>query len=573
MLMVLITIAAPLSAASRSSAAPAKPSILARDQMYAQTLIQAGLIEGTIDYPTSLLDRAYALFGDSRLPSDVAGAGSVGEDHGFFLEARKNWTKLPSDIREALVPFTVRPTDTRSRFFQSDDATPTGNEPTDETFTISKEEGECQDTWVWRNGPQYPYKLWMHCTGNYDEDFDSAIALIDSFWEEEVAIMGDPLEDGGSTEQGGDSRIDFYFVDDEADSAPRRGGIGIEESVAAFASAEEPVVGKASSAFVVARRPFIGNPQLSLTLSHEFFHVLQYAHNWEIGFGFKGTPYTSDFDILSFVEAWFVEASADWMKSYIWRDRLSAEDMQSYLHYRFTQYFQGVDVSLVLSTAQSSTLLSHSYASYVYFLFLEQRLGPDAIGDFWRDLEDVEADDFDRMTEILDEQLAFKENFRDFAVQNFNLDLQPGDPIIPRYQEVDPTFPLEAPSLNFARGQNGRLPLIVASDDEPKVYEKTIHNLSAHYYYFTPDKDADYVTFDFTGMGPSDFIDIDLLVKVRDGDWERRQYDPTEPITFCRNDPDDDIEYVYAIVSNHAIYDRQTVEGTFTAGAFSGDCP
>jgi hypothetical protein len=571
--MMIVTIAAPLStAAATSTHGPARPSLVSREQMNAQTLIQAGVIEGSIDYPTSLVYRAYALFADPRLPGNLDGLGSTGEDHGFFLEARKNWDKLPADVRNLLIPFTVRPNDVRSHYFQSD-ATPAAGELQTETTVVPADEGVCQDGWVTRNGPQFPYKLWMHCTGDYDGDFDAAIELIDSFWEKEVEIMGDPLPDGGSDEQGGDTRIDFYFVDDEADQAPRRGGIGIEESVAAFAASEEPVVGKASSAFVVARRPYIGNPQLSLTLSHEYFHVLQYAHNWEIGFGFKGTPYTSDFDVLSFVEAWFVEASADWMKSYIWRDRLSADEMQAYLHYRFTQNFQGVDVSLVLSTPQSSTLLSHSYASYVYFLFLEQRLGAQAIGDFWRDLEDVEADDFTRMTEVLDEQLPFKENFRDFAVQNFNLELQPGDPIEPRYQDIDPTFPYDGPALNFAKGQNGRLPLIESADDEPKVFEESIHNLSAHYYYFTPNKDSDYVTLDFTNLSPNEFVDIDLLVKVRDGKWERRQFTASDPITFCRENPDDDVETIYAIVSNHAIYDRETVEGSFSAGAFSGECP
>src|SRR5262249_16186261 len=159
------------------------------------------------------------------------------------------------------------------------------------------------------DSPKFPYKLWMHCTGNYDADFDSAIKIIDGFWRREVALMGPPIPDLGTADYGGDTRIDFYFVDDEADLAPRHDGVSIPSAAAAFARADQPVVGNGSSAFVVARRPYIGNPFLSLTLAHEFFHVLQYAVNWKIGFGFQGTPYTSDFDILTLVEVWFVEAS------------------------------------------------------------------------------------------------------------------------------------------------------------------------------------------------------------------------------------------------------------------------
>lgn len=571
LVLTIATLVAPLSTAAESTTTPSRADSISHEEMSAQTLIQAAVIAGTLDFPTSLVYRTYAYFNDPSLPDEFAGSGSSGEDHGLFLETRKNWSRLPLDVQNLLIPFTVRPNDVRSHFFQSD-ATPAAGELKTEGVVVPEKEGVCEDGWVTRNGKDHPYKLWLHCTGDYESEFDVVADLIDSFWDKEVEIMGEPILDEGTDEQGGDERIDFYFLDDAADRAPRLGGIGIPEGAAAFATATEPVIGKGSSAFVVGSRPYIGTVPFALTLSHEFFHVLQYAINWEIGFGFKGTPYTSDFDVLSFVEAWFIEATADWMKSYIFRDRFSAEEMQTYLHSRFTNDFQGVDVSLVLSTPQSSTLISHAYASYPYFLFLEQHLGPEAIGEFFRDLKDVDADEFVRMTEILNDQFPFEENFRDFAVQNFNLELTPGDPIDPRYQDIDPTFPYNGPSLNFARGQNGRLPLI-DTDEEPKVYEDRLVNLVAHYYYFTPDDDAEYVTFDFTNLKPNDFVDIDLLVKVRDGEWERRQYAADEPITFCREDEGDDIEVIYAIVSNHAMYDEEIVEGSFTAGAYSGRCP
>ena len=73
---------------------------------------------------------------------------------------------------------------------------------------------------------------------------------------------------------------------------------------------------------IVARRPNIGEPDLILTMAHEFFHTLQQAHNWEIAFGFKGTPYSADFDTLTFSEFWFVEATATWVESYLYRDQI-----------------------------------------------------------------------------------------------------------------------------------------------------------------------------------------------------------------------------------------------------------
>ncbi|MEA2523774.1 MAG: hypothetical protein QOF73_1001, partial [Thermomicrobiales bacterium] len=50
----------------------------------AQMLIAQELHDGKIDYETSLVYRAYALFDDPRLPADLAGTGSFGEDNAFF---------------------------------------------------------------------------------------------------------------------------------------------------------------------------------------------------------------------------------------------------------------------------------------------------------------------------------------------------------------------------------------------------------------------------------------------------------------------------------------------------------
>jgi hypothetical protein len=536
-----------------------------RSAMFSQTLIDAGLIGGEIDYPTSLVYRTFALHGDPRLPATFTGSGSIGEDHSLMREVPGNWNHLPKATRDLLRPFFVRPTDPRRHLYRAGSATGSGA-----TGNRAQASGECQDGWISHDGPQYPYKVWMHCTGNYEQDFETVDDIIDDFWQREVELMGEPLPDLGGADQGGDSRIDFYFVEDENDAAPRYGH-QISPDAAASAISDLPDTGVGSSAFVVARRESIGTPRLSLTMAHEFFHVLQYSHNWQIAFGFKGTPYSSDFDILTRVLAWYVEASADWMKSYIYRDKMAPEIMLQFLHVRFLGSFQGVDLPLTFSTTQDDARVFHSYGAYVYFLFLEQEVGPQAVGDFWRGLEDVELDDFDAMTALLDSFLPFKEHFRDFAVRNLNLNLQPGDPISPSYQDIDPTFPVDGPSTDFARGKNGKLPLQSAGE-APQEYEDRLFNLTAHYYYFVPDADATRVTFDFAGLVPNEAIDVDAIVKFRDGDWERRQLATDGPVTFCRENPGDNVEKLYLVISNHDLADTTTVTGTYTAGAFDGAC-
>ena len=63
-----------------------------------QNMIADALQAGRIDYGTSLLYRAYALFGDRRLPPDYTGDGSSGQDGGLFYEATVLSNTIPPNI-------------------------------------------------------------------------------------------------------------------------------------------------------------------------------------------------------------------------------------------------------------------------------------------------------------------------------------------------------------------------------------------------------------------------------------------------------------------------------------------
>ena len=91
--------------------------------MTSQGLIADALAAGTIDFPTSLLYRAYALFGDSRLPPAYDGELWQGEDEALFLEASRAWGGLAPEVRDALEPFMVRPTDPKSIYYSPAPAT------------------------------------------------------------------------------------------------------------------------------------------------------------------------------------------------------------------------------------------------------------------------------------------------------------------------------------------------------------------------------------------------------------------------------------------------------------------
>jgi hypothetical protein len=530
----------------------------------AQSLIAEQLSTGVIDYETSLVYRAFALFGDPRLPAELAGTGSFGEDNALFGEVRYQWAQLSPETQNLLIPFVSRPTDSRSVYNQPGPPAFPTDAAKEAELTPRYAKPDCSNNWYAKDSQRFPLKVWTHCTGDYEGDLDSAIVMVEDFWEREVALMGDPILDTGSEEQGGDNRIDMYFVDDESDVVPRHGGDTISETALAHASPDLPMVGKGSSGYVVGRRAYIGKPDQILVLAHEFFHILQDAHNWELSFGFKGTPHDNDFEVLTFSEFWFVEATATWVMSYIYRDSIEPAVLQNLVHQRFIKSFQGVDLPLYYSPRQDGKAFGHIYAAYIYFLFIEQELGPEAIADFYDRLKTIEVDDFEGSLAILDEILPFKEHFRDFAVRNLNLDLQPGDPISPSYKDLDSTFPEGiAPPFQVVTGPTSRTKLELGQTESVTVQE-AIPSLSAHYFDFAPLYPATRLTLDFTNLGATGSVDVDMIAKVATGNWERRQYDPREPVTLCLANTNDAISLFYLVLTNHESDEAKTARGSFT---------
>jgi hypothetical protein len=160
------------------------------DGLSAQTVIFERLDQGTIDYETSLLYRAYALFDADRLPDDILGAADeIGEDQAFSGEVRHQWPQLSETTRRLLTPYVVRPNDSRSVFFSpgADALESDARSGADEPPTYA--DGDCQDSWAAKPSPNFQFKVWIHCTGDYEADMDAAIAMVEDFWEREVALM------------------------------------------------------------------------------------------------------------------------------------------------------------------------------------------------------------------------------------------------------------------------------------------------------------------------------------------------------------------------------------------------
>jgi hypothetical protein len=77
---------------------------------------------------------------------------------------------------------------------------------------------------------------------------------------------------------------------------------------------------------------------------------------------------------------------------------------------------------------------------------------------------------------------------------------------------------------------------------------------------------------DFTGLSPEADLDVDVLLKVEDGRWERRQLTGGSSMTYCLSNPGEAVEELYLILSNHNRDLFSVVEGEFTAQVLGKPC-
>jgi hypothetical protein len=494
------------------------PLVVQQQLPTAQQLIAAALKAGRIDYGTSLLYRAYALFSDPRLPQEFWGAGSSGEDERLFYEATEPLGSIPADVAAQLQPFLLRPDDPQSIFSaQTQPAAEAGSAPTAlPCFRANK--------WaaIASTKPGVKIKVWARCAGTYEADILAVLGMAEGLWGPMTSLMDVPKPDVGG-EAGGDSDdLDIYLLD-PLGVVPRPDNRSLRSGALALAVSAPPYQGLTSSGYILLDRTQIGRPGLKSTLAHELFHILQKAHNYKISF--------HDAE-----EWWFVEASAEWAASHFAREEAAAE-----VHPRFTYDFQDREEPLHLSTDPFGGLGYHMYAAYIWPFFMEQERGARAIGAAWRAIAGA-GTDWELGLAAIDAQLPFAEHFRTFALRNLNLELQPGNPITPRYKDLDPSFPDGAPpqpSANeFLAAHSPQAP--------PRSFAAALRALEADYYHFIVSGNVGQVKLDWSGLAPASALTVEAVVKTRGKGWEVRRLTAASTSSLC------DVEEFWLVLANHA---------------------
>jgi len=554
---------------------PAGPSALSK--------IQDALAAGTLDAVTGLLYRAYAWFGDDRLPSQYR--GSISADRTLFAEILDTLETLTPTQREQLEQFVVRPAAPTSWFNQSaaQSASPSGasvqqgssdarsqsdsallapqTAPEDAsilflpaTCSARTAAGLPPEGWISVRSDQYPVRVWAHCFSSDPLRAEGLIAdtlpLFEKIWPKMTApnAMGSPLADRGTnealTDDGkGDDAIDVYLVD----TVVFREGYpyGVKEDGVAGATIGSTVPGAGlarTSAFILLPAGLVNvENKFHSTAVHEFFHVLQYAHN---------APLTDS-------KWWFTEASCRWAEAHF--DRVLAPwGPWSGSRAAFSEVYESWFINGYQKRLPNRSLIDPTdngdIKAFIWAYYMEQRgISP---MNAWTQVENVSG--VNAATARVDAMLPFEDHFREFAQRGLNTELNPGDalPESRRFVSLDPEDDLD---VNFGS----------ADLKEPITEEFTlaepisdtivvgVAGLAAQYAHIKVSGETiRRIEIDLSelaairgGLG----VDIDGYEKIKDQDWAHKDLNSENKLVYCMNDPLEDLEELRLIISNHTL--------------------
>jgi hypothetical protein len=534
-----------------------------------QDLIAEDLDAGIIDYPTSLEYRTWALFRDPRLPARYGDQPSAGEDEAMFDELETQFDSLPTAIKAAIEPYLVAPNDPQSAFGPADALLPVTSRPAaGNADADSASDTHCRLPATWR------YEEWTPAGGGADDGFrvwvcaasdveassmiDPVIAAASQLWEPmtraEPNGMGKPIPSPGKT------RIWILYTSDCVDrSCPLFDPddsfrLGLEETQRETCHSPgyppKSCSGSISlNAGVVCPATMPCFTSLKAVLAHEFFHVLQDAHNadaWAIGAGtINGQP------ILD--KSWYSEASAEWAAWHF------ADDPQATSH--FEKSFQTNNGSLLQVGAK------HEYGSWVWPLMMQQELGSSSVFQSWQAAES--AADPKGIDDAVDGVLGFGQHFRDFSVRNLNAGEYFAGGASGLEDDIWQTDLQHFSTVAHAHGPKGVIGLgdqdlfvevaaLAAEDDEYAVTDPRVRQ----------------ITIDIAPLVNAQSADVDLVGRLASHEpgqqptWRRMRGSGTS-LTLCRDFPTQNFDLIYVVLSNHARA-RGFASGPATAAALKG---
>ena len=532
-----VACSAPASGAEHVLPARAVPNLPSEDT--SQTRIAAALAANRIDYPTSLRYRFDALFGSDDLPSDYRAAHASADDPTLFRETTDS--PLRESDTDALIPFITRPSDPGSIF-----APPPAPAARHLSWAPGSAAGTCvPGSWLYEDSTEHAgaYRVWAACTGDYATDMATVVGFMDQLYGPMTSLMGAPLPDvdpGAADAPGGNDGIDIYLLSD-GEYVDRDGHRHRISPGAVATTFDANIHDTTSSGYILVGRGRLGGTDAAKAdIAHEFFHVLQDAHDASLRGPSVGGHPTPD---------WFTEASAVWAEFQFVPEARAGE-----VYGRFTKVFSKSDLSLFASGALGTPASRHMYASFVWPLFMEQQRGALGIQTAWRSLEGVT--DPAAELRVLNGVLGFSTYYHEFAAEALDI-----AGIAPSFQQVDRNFPTTMPHLMV----DATLPAQDPEDGPYVLEERGLNPLAAHYERLRLSPGTRQLQIGLDGLHDPQDWDVDAVVH-RGGAWQNvRLLAGAASICDAQR-----VDRVYLVLANHSV--AATVKGRVTLRATTLDC-
>ena len=552
-----------------------------------QDLIEQDLADGIIDYGASLIYRAWALFWDARLPARYDGSGSTGEDQILFDEIEAALPDLPTDQQSELQGYLARPTSPLSPFGPA------------QTLSVPRTLGEnvvpadpaptgctAPNKWLHADWPEDAsakgFRAWI-CAPKTDpgspadapdpgSPADDAVNLVlatgAALWSSmtmaEPNGMGLPRPDTGAPDNDGNGKIDLYIVDTKQCRArgtdpckPIPGKALAMARATAPCGLKDGFPSQSCSGFILLSRNRLDNDEFGADFAHEFFHVLQNAHNALAKS--RDTGLTNSKGKVLWDKAWYTEASATWAawhfarnaaKPGIWQWIRKSQPDGSFTGFQYNNR----------SLLEYSETTDHQYESWLWPLFQEIELGAENVFRTWALAEG--ASDPEGIDAAVGLQMPFETALRDFAVRNLQPSRYvpapgPSTGLEDDSWQTDPAlsdFPVTQHILNTQTGalaQGG-------AQDVTTDHDATVLPLAAQYDEFEIlDPSVRQVTIDVGPLQNSETADLDVVGRLApsqgstDDVW-RRVRSSTSTLTLCRDTANENFNLIYVVISNHS---------------------
>jgi hypothetical protein len=511
-------------------------------------LINQALESGTIDYPTSVLYRAYAAFAADLLPEAFHGT-SFDEDASFFADAQD--PSLPPATQEALRPFLVRPADPTSVFQTRVPSNPFGLTAQTSNCVASDEGTIIQGNFKTKRIAG-SIRVWVQCssiTSIDDQMLEDGLSYAQGMYAPMTSLMGEPILDNGATDVPGniDTAIDIYIVEDGGVSS--RAG-SVSHMAHGVTAPSAPFSGNTSSGYILIGRSRALSGGFRSTEIHEFFHVLQNKHNRTFQFAHPANDRPS-------IEYWWVEASATWASSFFARGLAPSE---VYVRYRV---FQGSTHPLHESFSTATSANQFMYAAFVWGFFMEHDSGgSQIIRQSWDALHGVAA--HAAANTALDGVFHFDEKLHEFAIANINDDLPDALSDGNRHRGLDSHFPEPTPGPTYA----DRRTLSTGDDITVGV---DLPALRASYYRYVPSTQVKKIIVHFDEIPDRDGLDIDA-VRNAGGTWKTDSLSGRNEKVYCLDRDEDRADALILVLSNHNVPLDKALVGQMRIEAFENPC-